>query len=162
MADWAAVYLSERMGGGLEQAGIAVSVFSAFMAGGRFLGDWLKRHMGGVAMARFTVSCAVLGLLLLVLPLPLWLAFPGFALVGFGVSAAYPLGVSAVALLDDRYEAPNIAIMATVALGGFLIGPPVIGTVAELTTLPVGLAMLLPGLILAIWLTKWLRPRDSL
>ena len=162
MADWAAVYLSERMGDGLEQAGIAVTVFSAFMAGGRFLGDWLKRHMGGVALARFTVSCAVLGLLLLVLPLPLWLAFPGFALVGFGVSAAYPLGVSAVALLDDRYEAPNIAIMATVALGGFLVGPPVIGTIAELTTLPVGLAMLLPGLILAIWLTKWLRPRDSL
>ena len=55
-----------------------------------------------------------------------------------------------------------LRVSLIIALGGFLIGPPVIGTVAELTTLPVGLAMLLPGLILAIWLTKWLRPRDSL
>lgn len=159
MADWAAVYLAERLGDGVEGAGIAVTIFSAFMAGGRFLGDWLKRHLGGVALARVTVGCAIAGLALLVLPLPLAVAYPGFALVGFGVSAAYPLGVSAIAALDDRYEASNIAIMATVALGGFLVGPPVIGTLAELTSLPIGLAALLPGLILAILLTRWLRPQ---
>ena len=161
MADWAAVYLAERLGDGVERDGLAVTVFSAFMAGGRFLGDWLKRHLGGVKLARLTVACAVLGLLLLVLPLPLWLAYPGFALAGFGVSAAYPLGVSAIASLDDKYEASNIAIMATVALGGFLVGPPMIGTIAEFFTLPLGLAALLPGLILALWLTRWLAPRDS-
>ena len=117
-----------RAGDGVGQAGIAVTIFSAFMAGGRFAGDWLKRHLGGVMLARVTVCSAMLGMLLLVLPLPVVLAYPGFALVGFGVSAAYPLGVSAIAALDDRYESANIAIMATVALGGFLVGPPVIGT----------------------------------
>lgn len=161
MADWSAVYLAERLGDGAERAGIAVTIFTAFMAGGRFLGDWFKRHLGSVALARLTVGCAVVGLFLLVLPLPLPMAILGFALVGFGVSTAYPLGVSAVAALDDKYEAPNIAIMATVALGGFLVGPPVIGTLAELTNLQIGLAALLPGLILALWLTRWLRPRDS-
>lgn len=161
MADWAAVYMAERLGDPSANAGIAVTVFSAFMAGGRFLGDWLKRRLGGVALARVTTSSAILGLVLLVLPLPLWIALPGFACVGFGISAAYPLGVSAIAALDDRYEAANIAIMATVALGGFLIGPPLIGFVSEVFSLPVGFATLLPGLILALWLTRWLRPADS-
>jgi fucose permease len=161
MADWAAVYLAERLGEGVGQAGIAVTIFSAFMAGGRFAGDWLKRHLGGVMLARVTVCSAMLGMLLLVLPLPVALAYPGFALVGFGVSAAYPLGVSAIAALDDRYESANIAIMATVALGGFLVGPPVIGTLAEIFSLPLGLAALLPGLILAFWLTSWLKPRSD-
>jgi fucose permease len=159
MADWLAVYLSERLGDAEARAGIAVTVFAGFMAGGRFAGDWLKRHMGGVAVARLTIGFAILGLLLLVLPLPLVLAYPGFALVGFGVSAAYPLGVSAIASLDDRYESANIAIMAMVALGGFLVGPPLIGSIAQLASLPAAFAALLPGLILALWLTKWLKPQ---
>ena len=162
MADWAAVYLAERLGDEVSQAGIAVTIFSAFLAIGRFLGDWLKRHLGSESLARATLSCSLVGLAMLILPLPLWFAYVGFAFVGFGVSVGFPLGVSAVASLDDKHEAPNIAIMSTVALGGFLAGPPIIGTIAEMTTLPLGLAALLPGLILSFWLSKWLKPRDSL
>lgn len=165
MADWSAVYLAERLNDPFANAGIAVTTFSAFMAGGRFLGDWMKRHMGAVALARLTTGSAILGLLFLILPLPIWVALPGFALTGFGISTAYPLGVSAIAALDDRYEAANIAIMATVALGGFLIGPPLIGFVSEAFGLSVGFSTLLPGMILAIWLTRWLnqptRRKDS-
>lgn len=156
LADWAAVYLAERTGSVEARAGIAVTIFSAFMAGGRFAGDWLKMRLGAVRLARLTTSSAILGLLLLVLPLPLALALPGFALAGFGISTAYPLGVSAVAALDDRYEASNIAIMATVALGGFLVGPPLIGFLAEAWSLPVALGALVPGLVLALFLTRWL------
>lgn len=158
MADWAAVYMAERLGDTHASAGIAVTVFSGFMAGGRFLGDWLKGRMGGVSLARLTCGAALLGLFLLIVPLPLWLALPGFALLGFGVSAAYPLGVSAIAALDDQYEAANIAIMATVAMGGFLIGPPLIGFVSEAFGLRVGFATLVPAMILALALTGWLRP----
>ena len=163
MADWAAVHLAERMGdlSGTERAGIAVTIFAGFMAGGRFLGDWLKRRLGAVKLARFTTSAAILGVLTLVLPLPLAFTYLGFALVGFGVSSAYPLGVSAIAALDDRYESANIALMAMVALGGFLIGPPMIGGIAEIANLSWGLAALLPGLAMSILLTRWLEPRES-
>lgn len=158
MADWSAVYMAERLNDPYANAGIAVTTFSAFMAGGRFLGDWLKLRIGGVALARLTTSSAIVGMLVLVAPFPGWMVLSGFAFVGFGISAAYPLGVSAIAALDDRYEAANIAIMATVALGGFLIGPPLIGFVAETWSLKVAFATLLPGLILAFWLTRWLKP----
>ena len=69
--------------------------------------------------------------------------------------------MSAIAALDDQYEAANIAIMATVALGGFLVGPPLIGFLAETFSLAVGLAALLPALVLALWLTRWLAPDSS-
>ncbi len=161
LADWSAVYLAERTGSVETRAGIAVTIFSAFMAGGRFAGDWLKLRFGAVRLARITTGSAILGLLLLALPLPIALAFPGFALVGFGISTAYPLGVSAVAALDDRYEASNIAIMATVALGGFLVGPPLIGFLSEAFSLPVALGALVPGLVLGLFLTRWLGLRRS-
>jgi len=161
LADWSAVYLAERLNDPYGNAGIAVTVFSAFMAGGRFLGDWLKRHLGAVKLARVTTVSALVGLLMLVLPFPVWITLPGFACAGFGISAAYPLGVSAVAAIDDRYEASNIAIMATVALGGFLIGPPLIGFLSEVFSLRVALASLLPGLVVGVMLTRWLKPESG-
>lgn len=161
MADWAAVYLAERLGDTDARAGIAVTIFSTFLAGGRFIGDILKTRLGAVAQARLTTTCALIGLLILIVPLPLWLSYAGFALVGFGVSSAYPLGVSAIAALDDEYEAPNIAIMATVAMGAFLFGPPLIGFVSEATSLPVAFATLVPGLLIALWLTRWLGPESG-
>ena len=157
MADWSAVFLAERLDDPYASAGIAVTVFSGFMAGGRFLGDWLKRRLGGVALARLTTGSALAGLIVVILPLPVWVTLAGFAAVGFGISSAYPLGVSAIAELDDHYESANIAIMATVALGGFLIGPPLIGFVSEVFSLRVAFASLLPGLLVALWLTGWLR-----
>ena len=156
MADWAAVYLSERLGSPDARAGIAVTIFSAFLAGGRFVGDAIKTRLGAVRQARAMIACAMLGLFLLILPLPLWLAYAGFALVGFGVASAYPLGVSAIAALDDEYEASNIAIMATVAMGSFLVGPPLIGFVSEATSLAFAFGCLLPGLGIALLLTRWL------
>ena len=163
MADWAAVHLAERMGDltVTERAGIAVTIFAGFMAGGRFLGDWLKHRLGAVRLARLTSSVAIVGVLLVVLPLPIVMTSLGFAFVGFGVSAGYPLGVSAIAALDDRYESANIALMAMVALGGFLVGPPLIGGIAEFASLSWGLAALLPGLAVTILLARWLKPGDS-
>ena len=157
MADWGAVYLSERLSSPVTEAGIAVSIFSGFMAAARFSGDYLKRRLGAVSLARGSAVLAVTGLLCLVLPLPIFAAYLGFALVGLGVAAGYPLGVSAVSRLDDTYEAANVALMSTCALTGFLIGPPVIGFLSEAFDLRVGLAALIPGQILCILLAVRLR-----
>ena len=159
MADWAAIYLSERLPAGTTFVGLGVSVYAGALAAGRLSGDWLKARLGAVVLARATVGLAIIGLLLLILPLPLFAAFIGFAFVGAGASVGFPLGVSAVAALDDRYEASNIAIMSSVTICGFLIGPPVIGVLADIFTLRAGLAAVLPGLCVSFWLAKWLRAR---
>lgn len=161
MADWAAVYLAEQTAMRSEQAGIAVTIYAGFMAGGRFCGDWLKVRMGAVALARVMIASAVLGMFLLILPLPSAALYPGFALVGFGIAVAYPLGVSAVASLDDRHESANIALMATVALCAFLAGPPLIGGLAERFSLTIGFAALIPPLLMAFFLAGWLEPKDA-
>lgn len=158
MADWSALYLSERQSVDLTSAGIAVTIFSGFMAAGRFSGDWIKTRVGALVLARGSVVFSVVGLICLVAPLPIAFAFIGFACVGVGVAAGYPLGVSAVAALDDEHEAANVAIMSTFALTGFLIGPPVIGFLADAYGLRFGFAAMIPGLILCLYLAKWLNP----
>ena len=160
MADWAAVHMAERLGETGSRAALAVTVFSGLMATGRFLGDYFKRRLGAVTHARMTVTCALAGLLVVISPFPVIVTYAGFALLGFGVAAAYPLGVSAIAALDDRYEASNIAFAATMAMGGFLIGPPLIGFLSEAFSLAAAFAALIPGLALALYLTRWLSPES--
>lgn len=158
MSDWAAVYLAERMPEGSRSAGLGVSIFAGMLAVGRLSGDWLKARLGAVRLARITIALAIAGLGCLVLPLPLAFALLGFGLVGAGASVGFPLGVSAVAALDDQYEAANIAIMSSITLCGFLVGPPMIGFLAEAFSLRIGLAALLPGLFIAWGLAGRLRP----
>jgi predicted MFS family arabinose efflux permease len=158
MSDWAAIYLAERLPDGATHAGSAVSIFAGCLAAGRFLGDWGKIRLGVVTLARFALGLAVVGLLVLIVPLPLWTSYIGFALTGLGVSVGFPLGVSAAAGLDDTHEGANIAIVSTVTMLGFLVGPPLIGTLAEAFTLRTGLAALLPGLLAGIFLARALKP----
>ena len=161
MADWSAVYLSERQSIDVTEAGIAVTIFAGFMAFGRFLGDWLKHRFGALALARGSVVLALVGLSCLIAPLPLVFSFIGFALIGMGVASGYPLGVSAVAALGDTHEASNVAIMSTCALTGFLIGPPLIGFLADSYGMRFGFATMIPGLLVCLFLAKWLTPPES-
>ena len=154
MSDWAAVYLAERWGGRAEDAGIAVTVFSGFLALGRFVGDYMIRKLGAQGAARFTVGLALVRVACLTIPTSVALTFVGFALIGLGVSVGFPLGVSAAARLDDSHEAQNIATMAMIAMTAFLFGPPLIGFVAEAFSLRVALLGLFPGLCLAFWLAR--------
>lgn len=161
MSDWAAVYLAERWGGAAADAGIAVTFFAGFLALGRFCGDYTRKIMGARGVARLTVGLAILGVASLTLLTPIVFTFFGFALIGLGVSIGFPLGISQAAALDDTHEAQNIATMAMIAMSGFLVGPPVIGFIAEAVSLRVGLMALFPGLVLAFYLTRIFPSRDS-
>lgn len=161
MSDWAAVYLAERWGGNAADAGIAVTFFAGFLALGRFIGDYMKGVLGARGLARLTIGCAILGVACLTLLTPIAFTFVGFAMIGLGVSVAFPLGISQAAKLDDTHEAQNIATMAMIAMSGFLVGPPIIGFIAESISLRIGLMTLFPGLIMSLYLTRVFPTRDS-
>ncbi|WP_296421043.1 MFS transporter [Pseudooctadecabacter sp.] len=160
MHDWAAVYLSERQGGAPEDAGLAVTIFAGFLAAGRFAGDFMKARLGARGVARLTVGLSIAGLVCATVLPGMPALFIGLALTGLGVSIAFPLGISAAASLGDEHEAQNIATMAMIAMSSFLIGPPLIGFLAEWLTLRVALMLLLPGLGLAFYLTRIFPERD--
>ena len=159
MADWGAIYLNEHPGRGIFNVGIGVSIYAGFLAFGRFIGDGLKMRFGPVWLARLTIASALIGFCLLALVPSLLIALLAFALIGFGVSVGFPLGVSAVAELDDTYEGANIAIMTMLAMVSFMIGPVVIGFLAEATSLRLGLLALVPGLVLSFALARRLNIR---
>lgn len=81
------------------------------------------------------------------------------ALLGYGVSIGFPLAVSAASGVPGRSSAGNVAILTQMTLCGFLVGPPLIGFVAEHSSMRGGLAALLPALAVALLAARQLRPR---
>jgi fucose permease len=141
MADWTAVYLSHALMTSHAVASAGFAAFSLAMAAGRFGGDWLVGRFGCAAVLRTSASIAALGLgsaLVLGQPGP---AIVGFGLVGLGIANAIPILFSAAAAVPGLQPGRALAAVAAAGYLGFLAGPPLIGFVADLTSLPLGLAI---------------------
>ncbi len=72
-------------------------------------------------------------------------ALIGLFLVGLGVANGVPLMFSAAGRQPDSPPGPSIAAVSSMGSLGFLVGPPVIGVLADATSLPWALAMLVLG-----------------
>ncbi|SMP23333.1 MFS transporter [Shimia sagamensis] len=162
MANWGAVYMAERLPEGASTAGLAITVFSAFVAFGRFIGDFLKVRMGSTNLARMNVGLAIIGLVILVAPFPPLVSFVGFACIGLGLSVGFPLAVSAAAALEDEHDADNIAFLSIMAVGTNVVAPPIIGLLADNVGISLALAALLPGLCLSFVMARHLTPTPEL
>lgn len=162
MADWSAIFLRDALGAEAGAIGLGYSVFAMFVAAGRFGGDYLKRRLGAINTARLCGALAVLGSAAIYLAPNFALALTGFGILGIGVSVGFPLAVTAAASLGDRAASANVAVLSFVALTGFLVGPPMIGFVAEHFDIRAGIACVIPVLIVSLLLAGRLRPRAAL
>ncbi|WDR00603.1 MFS transporter [Devosia sp. J2-20] len=153
MADWSAIFLRDALGAEAGTMGLGYSVFALMVAAGRFGGDTLKRRFGAVITARICGVLALTGAAILFVTPNTALALIGFGVIGLGVSVGFPLAVTAAAGLTDRAASANVAILSFVALLGFLVGPPVIGFVAEHADIRLGVACVVPALLVSLMLT---------
>ena len=141
-SDWSAVYVRESLGASAGVAALAFAAFSATMTIGRLVGDRLTTAWGAEALIRrgaLLAAAGVAGALLIAEPIA---ATIGFALVGFGIAAMVPVVFRAASEVDGVAPGVGIAAASTMGYFGFLIAPPIIGAIAELTTLPVALGTL--------------------
>ncbi len=141
MADWSGVYLSRVIGveAGIDALGFAV--FSIFMTVGRLSGDRLTEMFSATKLVRLGGSVATLGLLLVLFVPQLATTLIGFGIVGLGLSIVIPLAFSAAGRLPNIPASTGIAGVATIGYAGFLAGPPIIGLIAEATSLQIALLL---------------------
>jgi MFS family permease len=149
VADWSAVYLSKSLAAGTSVAAAAFAAFSLAMAAGRFTGDRLVLRFGGDRVLRVGGALAASGLALTLLIGHAVVAILGFAMVGAGLSCVFPVILSTAARTPGLPPSAAIAAVCTVGYVGFLLGPPLIGGLAELLGLPaaLGVVVALCGLI---------------
>ncbi len=157
MADWTPVYLGSVLGTGPGLAAAGYAVFSAAMTAGRLAGDRLTVRFGRVTLVRTGALLAAVGLTFALTLESVPAALFGFLCAGAGYSVIIPLVFSAAGRLDGRSAGPGLAAVTTAGYLGFLAGPAVIGFVAEASTLPVALGLVVVLSICGASLARFVR-----
>ncbi|HWH83729.1 MAG TPA: MFS transporter [Burkholderiaceae bacterium] len=130
-ADWSAIYMRDVFGAAPFVAGLAVAAGAATQALARFAADRFVARHSPVAVARVLLALLAAGTLLVFAAPAGGVALLGFALMGVGTSAIFPLAMSAAAQRTDRAAATNVAALAQISFVAFLLGPPLLGGVAQ-------------------------------
>ena len=129
--DWSAIYMRDVFTAAPFWAGFAVALGAGAQALTRFFADTFVDRWSPVIVARGLLSILGLGTLIVFFTDIQWLAYVGLALMGMGTSAIFPLAMSAAAQRTDRPAALNVAALAQISFVAFLLGPPLLGYVAE-------------------------------
>ena len=140
MEHWSGIYLRQSLGLPALLGGSGVAVFYAAMAVGRLGTAWAVRSFGNrsTLLAAGLFTAAGMGLALATREPALVVC--GFLVVGLALSGVAPIAFSAAGDLAPERAGGAISVVTTLGYGGFLLGPVVVGGLAEFLGLRVALA----------------------
>jgi MFS family permease len=157
--DWAAIYLDDEIGTGEALAASGLAAFSVTMGFGRLFGDRLVQRLGPVPLARGGAMLSLAGMVVVLSASGALLAVPGFAAMGLGLAALFPLALRAAAARGP-VAGPSVAAVSALGYLGLLTGPPVVGGVSEAVGLRAALVFVAALLGVAALLAGSLRATD--
>ncbi|WP_229868151.1 MFS transporter, partial [Streptomyces chryseus] len=117
-------------------AAAGYSLFALAMAVGRLSGTALLERLGQTRTLVTGGALAAAGMLLGALAPAPWMALLGFAVTGLGLANIFPVAVARAGAIAGP---SGVAAASTLGYGGMLVGPPVIGFLADWYSLPVAL-----------------------
>tara|TARA_R110002124_G_scaffold17240_18_gene72431 strand:- start:331 stop:1584 length:1254 start_codon:yes stop_codon:yes gene_type:complete len=155
MFDWSGIYFKDVVKAPGPLIILGYTSFMIMMASGRFLGDGLILRFGRKKVIQTSGLLISTGLFTAV-------AFPylipstlGFMLVGLGVSTIVPTLYSLAGKNPTVPPGEALTIVSSVSFLGFLMGPPVIGYIAELMGLRFSFAFIgVFGVLIALMVSR--------
>lgn len=135
MADWSGIYFQNVIESPAKYITLGYVAFMATMATGRFIGDWLITKFGVQRILQFSGILIASGLALMILFPVFQLAITGCLLVGVGVSCVVPMVYALAGRSKTMSPQFALAAVSTISFLGFLIGPPMIGFIAQVSNL---------------------------
>ncbi|WP_237108131.1 MFS transporter [Nonomuraea sp. MG754425] len=151
--DWAALHARWVLETDPAMAPLAYTIFSVAMTTVRLLGDPIRGRLGSERTIQLAGLFATAGYALVLLspvvgqPLRVACAWTGWALAGVGLATVVPVLFSAVGAAGGRVGRA-LAMVTAFGYSGLLLGPAVLGFVAEHASLPV--ALFIPAALAAV------------
>lgn len=142
MFDWSGVYFKEVVKVSPELVIVGYASFMTMMAAGRFAGDKIIGRIGRKRTLQLSGVFIAIGLLTAVTFPNLVTATIGFMIVGLGVSSVVPSVYSAAGRHAKISLSIALASVSSISFLGFLIGPPLIGYIAEAASLRYSFAVI--------------------
>jgi len=153
LLDWGALLLTGRNLMDMEHGGTGYMMFAIAMTVGRFSGDALVAKIGDRSALLWGGIVAVFGFSVLLLSSFAALALVGFVLIGLGAANIVPVLFRRAGSQTVMPAGLAVAIISTAGYAGILLGPAVIGFVANHIGLTNAFWML-PALVCLVPLTS--------
>ena len=141
MVDWCVLYLKQDVGLPQAQAAVGYAVFAAAMAASRFAGDGLRSRYSERTILQSGATLAAVAMAVVLLSANATVAFIGFALVGIGLAPVAPILFNAATRVPGVSRAAAIASVTSIGYSGFMLGPPLIGSIASASSLTAALGV---------------------
>jgi MFS family permease len=151
IVDWSALYLEKVSLAKFAWIGLGYTAFSATMALGRFFGDEISGRFGSRALILIGSVLGVFGFGFVLMIQPIF-AIAGFGLVGLGLSVIIPELFRLGGKTDGVESSQGISFISGVGFFGFLIGPVLLGFLADLYNLKLSFLALLFFIIVSFLL----------
>ncbi len=141
-ADWSSVYVRDSLDGGTSAAGLGYTAFTLAMVVVRIFGNrLLVRYplhrllptLAGLATIVFAAALAIGAVPVTIV---------AFFLLGLGLGSVVPSAFSAAGRLPGLHAGVAVAAVSSLGWVGFVLGPPLIGQLAAVTSLPVALGVI--------------------
>ena len=152
--NWAALYLRDSLGASPAIASLAYTAFAIATAVGRLIGDSVIARVGvdrtltaGSILAAFGVGFGML------VNQP-WAVIVGYTLMGFGLSVVVPVTYRRANDIPGIPRASAVATVASIGYIGFLIGPLMVGAVADVGSLRIAIGAVSAVLLGILMLTR--------
>ena len=155
MFDWSGVFFKDivKVPGALVILGY--TSFMITMASGRFFGDGLIHKFGRIRVLQISGIMISLGFFTAVIFPYIIPSTIAFMLVGLGVSTVIPTLYSIAGKHPTIPTGEALTAVSSVSFLGFLMGPPVIGYIAELSSLRLSFAFIgIFGFMIALMVSR--------
>jgi len=157
--DWSAIYMRDAFHTDPFIGGLGLSFFAFVMAAARLYIGPLVDRLSPRLVVGVLLGISIVGLFAVWLAPHPFVALLGFALLGGGCSAVYPLVVSAAAQRTDRAASTNVAAVGQISFVVFFLAPPILGFVAHYFGIRQSYLVCLPLVIASILMIKALPSR---
>ena len=142
MEHWSGIYLRQTLGLSALLGGSGVAVFYGAMTAGRLAAAFVIQRFGNRRTLKGAGLLAAGGMALALATREPLLVIFGFLLVGLAFSAVVPITFSVAGDLAPERAGAALSVVTTLGYGGFLMGPVIVGGLAEVIGLRVALGII--------------------
>lgn len=157
--EWSAVFLRESVGTDPSAVGLGVVAFSAGMAASRFVGDRLVARFGQSAVVRVGAACAFASLCVMLILHRTAPSVVAFGIVGLGLGPVVPLAFRSAGWTDRPGHPSALPIVVTAGYVGSIVGPLLVGFIADAAGLRVAFLVPVVACVLAMFAAGATRDR---
>ncbi|WP_433326991.1 MFS transporter [Spirillospora sp. CA-294931] len=141
IADWSGLLLHDEMGASQALAALGYPMFELAMLIGRLFGDRVRTRLGTRRLLFGAGVGTALGMAVVVVAPNAPVAIAGFFVTGLLVCTVVPTTISLAGTAAPGQPAAAVAQVGAMGYGGLLLGPVVVGFLADATSLRIGVAV---------------------